>query len=99
MLAWTGATRPEIGWLLGLSDTALRQRISQLRRALAGLPEAGPGTTGLKGGLPFGLIRRDMIARLKQRGGFLASHDPDGHVFVVARSQMAGVRQQGCEPS
>ena len=99
MLAWTGATRPEIGWLLGLSDTALRKRISQLRRALAGLPDARPGAAGLKGGLPFGLIRRDMIARLKQRGGFLASHDPDGHVFVVARSQKAGVRQQGCEPS
>ncbi|WP_310540389.1 sigma factor, partial [Phenylobacterium sp.] len=30
LLALSGHTRQEIGWLLNLSDTALRQRISQL---------------------------------------------------------------------
>ena len=38
LLALSGHTRREIGWLLNLSDTALRQRISQLKRALAAAP-------------------------------------------------------------
>ena len=97
LLAFAGATRPEIAWLLGLSDTALRQRISQLKRALAGLPQTG-GAQALQGALPFGALRRSMIDRLKRRGGFLASHDPDGHLFVLASSQKPGVRQQEGEP-
>lgn len=92
MLAFAGATRPEIAWLLGLSDTALRQRISQLKRALVGLP-AGQNVDGLQGALPFGALRRSMMDQLARRGGFLASHDPDGHVFVVASSQKPGLRQ------
>lgn len=96
MLAFAGATRPEIGWLLGLSDTALRQRISQLKRAIAGLP---PGETSraLEGALPFGALRRSMIDQLRRRGGFLASHDPDGHLFVLASSQRPGARQPMAE--
>ncbi|MEQ9316657.1 MAG: sigma-70 family RNA polymerase sigma factor [Henriciella sp.] len=96
MLAFAGATRPEIGWLLGLSDAALRQRISQLKRAIAGLP---PGETpkALEGALPFGALRRSMIDQLKRRGGFLASHDPDGHLFVLASSQSPRLRQPRAE--
>lgn len=97
MLASTGATRPEIAWLLGLSDTALRQRISQLKRALASMPRMEGADTGLQGALPFGALRRSMVERLKRRGGFLASHDPDGHFFVLSRSQSALPRQQECE--
>ncbi len=48
LLAFAGATRPEIAWLLGLSDTALRQRVSQLKRALVGLPNGRH--TGAAGG-------------------------------------------------
>lgn len=97
LLAFAGATRPEIAWLLGLSDTALRQRISQLKRALDGLPE-GEGGPALQGALPFGALRRSMVERLKARGGFLASHDPDGHLFVIASSQKPATRQQQGEP-
>jgi len=66
LLAFAGATRPEIAWLLGA--------------------------------LPFGALRRSMVERLKARGGFLASHDPDGHLFVIASSQKPATRQQQGEP-
>lgn len=96
MLGFSGATRPEIAWLLGLSDTALRQRISQLKRALASLPDSPPADA-LKGALPFGVLRRSMFDHLRQRGGFLASHDPDGHIFVLSSSQNRTARQQAGE--
>lgn len=96
LLALSGATRPEIAWLLGLSDSTLRQRISQLKRALARRPQTD-GRDALQGALPFGALRRSMVERLKRRGGFLASHDPDGHVFVLTRSQKSGLRQQDRE--
>jgi RNA polymerase sigma-70 factor (ECF subfamily) len=90
LLALSGHTRQEIGWLLNLSDEALRQRISQLRKALAGAdPTAGPA-----GALAFGRIRRALLAPARREQVFLASHDPDGHLFVVSRSRIAIPRQQ-----
>lgn len=96
LLSLNGATRAEIGWLLGLSDAALRQRVSQLKRAIERAPEAD---LTLEGALPFGVMRRTMLERLRNRGGFLASHDPDGHFFVLACSQKVGARQQTGEHS
>ena len=91
LLALSGHTRQEIGWLLNLSDTALRQRISQLKRALdhAPAPDAGP-----TGALAFGRIRRALLGPTRRPEAFLASHDPDGHLFVVSRSQISAPRQQ-----
>jgi DNA-directed RNA polymerase specialized sigma24 family protein len=90
LLALSGHTRQEIGWLLNLSDEALRQRISQLRKALAGAdPAAGPA-----GALAFGRIRRALLAPARRAQVFLASHDPDGHLFLVSRSQITSPRQQ-----
>jgi DNA-directed RNA polymerase specialized sigma24 family protein len=90
LLALSGHTRQEIGWLLNLSDEALRQRISQLRKALAGAdPAAGPA-----GALAFGRIRRALLAPARRAQVFLASHDPDGHLFLVSRSQITTPRQQ-----
>lgn len=94
LLALNGATRAEIGWLLGLSDTALRQRISQLKRTIETSPDVD---LTLDEALPYGAMRQRMRARLAQRGGFLASHDPDGHFFVLTTSQIANRRQQTCE--
>lgn len=95
LLALTGHTKPEIAWLLSLSDAALRKRISEIRRRWrqAGfriLPEQG----GPRGNLPFGLVRRSLLPRVRDAGAVLASHDPDGHLFVVT-SQIAGARQPG----
>ena len=94
LLALNGATRAEIGWLLGLSDTALRQRISQLKRIIETSPDVD---LTLDEVLPYGAMRQRMRARLARRGGFLASHDPDGHFFVLTTSQIADRRQQASE--
>lgn len=92
LLVMNGCTRAEIGWLLNLSDAALRQRISQLRKALK--EREAPGQPRLHGGLAFGALRRSLLAATRRGGAFLASHDPDGHLFVVGRSQFAPLRQQ-----
>lgn len=94
-LALTGHTRREIAWLLGLSDVTLRQRITALKRRVvqAGLamPENLPGL-GLN--LAYGRIRDALLPSLLRHGGMLASHDPDGHLFIVAPSQKPVLRQQ-----
>ncbi len=91
LLALSGHTRQEIGWLLNLSETALRQRINQLKRALdsAPMPSADP-----TGPLAFGRIRRALLGPARREHALLASHDPDGHLFVVSRSQIPAPRQQ-----
>jgi len=92
LVALSGHTRQEIGWLLKLSDEALRQRISQLRKALANVER--PPAADPDGALAFGRIRRALLGPVRRRDAFLASHDPDGHLFVVSRSQIASPRQQ-----
>lgn len=94
LLAFNGCTRAEIGWLLGLSDTALRQRISQLKRAIDRVGLVAPGEPRLVGALPFGRMRAALLAAARRRDAFVASHDPDGHLFVVGRSQTPPPRQQ-----
>jgi len=92
LLAVSGHTRREIGWLLNLSDDALRQRVSQLKRALAKAEPAAAGDPS--GALAFGRIRQALLAPGRRNNAFLASHDPDGHLFVVSRSQIPVLRQQ-----
>jgi RNA polymerase sigma-70 factor (ECF subfamily) len=87
LLALSGHTRKEIGWLLGLSDVALRQRISLLKRTLA--RTGGDMETQLSGQLAFGRIRRALMGAAHRGEAFLASHDPDGHLFVVSRPHFA----------
>ncbi|WP_378947284.1 transcriptional regulator [Mesorhizobium sp. ANAO-SY3R2] len=94
LLALTGHTRQEIAWLQRLADPALRQRISAIRRrwrvfdggTIAELP-------GLAGPLAFGRIRRSLLGAIRHEGVLLASHDPDGHLFVIGASQKLGARQ------
>ena len=93
LLAITGHTKPEIAWLLSLSDAALRKRLSEIRQRwrrseLCILPGLGDP----RGNLPFGLVRRALIKRVHDADVVLATHDPDGHLFVVT-SQMAKARQ------
>jgi len=92
LLALSGHTRQEIGWLLNLSDDALRQRISQLKKVLANVER--PHAPDPDGALAFGRIRRALLGPARRRDAFLASHDPDGHLFVVSRSQIPAPRQQ-----
>jgi RNA polymerase sigma-70 factor (ECF subfamily) len=80
----TGHNRKEIMWLQRLSDAALRQRLSQIGRRWR---EAGGNSLqdalGLSGDLNFGLLRRALIGTLRGSDAALASHDPDGHLFVI----------------
>jgi len=95
LLVLTGHTRPEIAWLQGLNDTAMRQRFAEIRRrwrALQGGALNDP--PGLAASLAYGRIRRALLARAKAPGVVLASHDPDGHLFVIATSQNTPSRQR-----
>jgi len=98
LLALTGHTRAEIAWLLQLSDVALRKRISEIRRRLIGTGEAAPDIEALRGDLPFGLMRRALLGRVRDEGQALGSHDPDGNLFVVS-SRNPVRRQQGSSDS
>lgn len=98
LLVLTGHTRAEIAWLLQLSDVALRKRISQLRRRWGGGGEAVPDMTTLRGDLPFGLMRRALLSRVRLQRPALGSHDPDGNLFVVS-SRTPLRRQQGSSDS
>jgi DNA-directed RNA polymerase specialized sigma24 family protein len=73
----------EIRWLLGLSDTALRQRLTSLRRAVRAEPEHPTrARTGLQHWL--GPRRAQLLAGLRrQQGRVVATHDPDGHVILL----------------
>ena len=93
-LVLTGHNRREIAWLLRLPDTALRQRISVLRRQLVARDLVVPTElTGLYRDLAYGRIRDALLPKLLRHGGAFASHDPDGHLFVVRRSQSGVARQ------
>lgn len=85
-LALSGHSRVEIAYLLGLADPALRQRIRALKRALGRAGVAMPREmAGLDLDLAYGAIRQALAPALKHHGGAFATHDPDGHLFVVRK--------------
>lgn len=93
-LVLTGHNRREVAYLLNLSDTALRQRISALKRALRSRGLVPPSElTGLTLNLNYGRIRDALLPELQRQRGSFASHDPDGHLFVVKSSQNTDPRQ------
>ena len=93
-LVLTGHNRREIAYLLGLPDTALRQRVVALKRQLTARNLAAPEElAGLNLDLAYGRIRDALLPALLRHGGLFASHDPDGHLFVVRRSQNRALRQ------
>ena len=84
LLALTGHTKVEIAWLLRVSDSALRQRIVQIKRRWR-LFDGRHVTElyGLKDALAFGRIRQALLKAPNRDKITLASHDPDGHLFAV----------------
>lgn len=96
LLVLTGHTKAEIRWLLRLSDSALRKRIAEIRRRwrsfgghdIAEIP-------GLRGTLAFGRIRQTLLGPVRREGAVLASHDPDGHLFVLTSQNGTARQQQG----
>jgi DNA-directed RNA polymerase specialized sigma24 family protein len=75
----------EIRWLLELSETAWRQRLTALRRAVAA-ESVPPTLTTSEPPLSCGASRALILASLrKQDGRVLATHDPDGHAILLRR--------------
>jgi DNA-directed RNA polymerase specialized sigma24 family protein len=96
LLALTGHSKREILWLLRMNEPALRQRIADIRRRWRA--EGGgslDGVSGLSGPLDFGIIRQALLPPARSPGVVLASHDPDGHLFVASTSRKPGARQLG----
>lgn len=97
-LTLSGHNRREIAFLLDLSDTALRQRISALRRRVVQAGLAAPADLpGLNLDLAYGRIRDALLPSLLRHGGLFASHDPDGHLFIIAHSQKPASRQHAAQ--
>lgn len=91
VLALHGLDLVEIQWLLAIAPTALRQRISRIRRALGELPPALRADAlalayvrdpARAADLQFGLVRRALKAALAGKDG-LGTHDADGHLLVI----------------
>lgn len=94
LLASIGLGRAEIARLLGITDTALRQRISKLRRAWR---ESGgtPEISEIPRGYPplCGPRRRSLKAGLARLpGARFAVLDPDGHSVYFGAAHNSPVR-------
>lgn len=93
-LVLTGHNRREIAYLLRLTDQALRKRVSALKKELLRRGLSAPSElSGLNLNLNYGRIRDALVFALHRHGATFASHDPDGHLFLVQRSQNPGPRQ------
>jgi DNA-directed RNA polymerase specialized sigma24 family protein len=85
-----GCTRAELRWLLGISDAALRQRLTALRRVARPADAPPPSTV-----LPQGTVRPHLLAAMKRLpSAHLGSHDPDGYSFSIRPSHPRTPRQQ-----
>ncbi len=83
LLALSGHDRKEVAWLLGISDAALRRRISDLRKRLSAYDL--PDTSREVSDLPLGLIRRALLPAVT-RAGAPGVSDPDGHLILLTRT-------------
>lgn len=97
-LTLSGHNRREIAYLLGISDTTLRQRIVSLKRKVIQAGLAMPSELpGLELDLAYGRIRGTLLPTLLRLRGTFASHDPDGHLFLIRGSQKSDRRQQAVQ--
>jgi DNA-directed RNA polymerase specialized sigma24 family protein len=89
LLVNLGMGRHEIGYLLGLTDVALRQRIQGLKREFAAFGKGDEAMEGepTAGSRPDGRARRSLKAALPKSGGRrFAIRDPDGLPIFFAFS-------------
>ncbi|RUO34819.1 RNA polymerase sigma factor [Aliidiomarina soli] len=83
-LVLSGHTRKEIAYLLNLTDVALRQRVQDLKCRITTTDIVMPSELiGLNKEVDYGCIRSALLSKLLHQDGVLASHDPDGHLFVI----------------
>jgi RNA polymerase sigma-70 factor (ECF subfamily) len=91
VLALHGLGAEEIRWILGIADSAFRQRLTTIRKAIGALPPSQRAEAialayvrdpARSVDLQFGLVRRALKAALRGDPG-LGTHDADGHLIVV----------------
>jgi DNA-directed RNA polymerase specialized sigma24 family protein len=91
VLALHGLAADEIRFLLAITPTAFRQRLTTIRKALGALSPAQQAEAlalayvrdpARSVELQFGLVRRALKAALRGLPG-LATHDADGHLLVL----------------
>lgn len=100
LLALHGLNRTEIRYALKISDDALRQRLTTIRKTLGTLAEPlrqealalaywrhGPDIADRE----FGLIRRALLHSVRQTPG-VGTHDPDGHLLVIGEKAASHIR-------
>jgi DNA-directed RNA polymerase specialized sigma24 family protein len=77
----------EIRSVLGLSDSAYRKRLSDLRHAVQGATAAGLAVMSRPAVMyTLGPARAELLTNLKNHDSWaIASHDPDGHALIFAR--------------
>lgn len=99
LLALSGHTKPEIAYLLRLSDATLRQRIASIKRQFRKEGQMDlSGVPGLEGLLAYGRIRKALLKTVHKTNAVLGSHDPDGFLFIVS-SQNGNSRQHVLNPN
>jgi RNA polymerase sigma-70 factor (ECF subfamily) len=94
-LALHGMTREEIAYVLDLSPTALRQRLTTIRRTCKDRSDSissidSSMTMGQE--LETGVLRRSLLAVVQRQAG-LGIHDPDGHLIVIERDSTSHRRR------
>ncbi|MBX3211567.1 MAG: sigma-70 family RNA polymerase sigma factor [Labilithrix sp.] len=85
VLLATGMSRKDVCYVLGLSDAALRQRLTKLRKLWPadGLDTGELPDTALAGGV----LRRALLQPLRRDSRLvLGAFDPDGHPLLFARA-------------
>ncbi len=91
VLALHGLNADEIRWILSISATAFRQRLTSIRKTLGALPPSQRAEAmalayvrdpARSVELQFGLIRRALKAALRGVDG-IGTHDADGHLIVL----------------
>ena len=83
--------KQEIAYLLNITDTALRQRFTALRREWKHhIDSGGEGPEYIREtNTPFqkGLLRRSLVhSFVVPEGRAIGTHDPDGHLLIVRTS-------------
>jgi DNA-directed RNA polymerase specialized sigma24 family protein len=91
VLALHGLNADEVRWILAISPTAFRQRLTSIRKTIGALPPSQRAEAlalayvrdpARSVELQFGLIRRALKAALGGADG-IGTHDADGHLIVV----------------
>jgi hypothetical protein len=91
----------EIRSVLRLTDAAFRKRLSELGRAVRTASRAGlPVVRRVPAGHALGPARAELLSTLERHPAWaVASHDPDGHVFVFSRAGAHGSGVGGNSPA